>query len=221
VPKPFIQRTWVRLVAVFIAGVFLMSMTWWVWEGLDKNRNQDEAAAKTAQQQQAIQVWKAALEPAMSGLGQLQGAVPPQIATTLAPAIDALAKGTDPGVTAKDMDALATQLDDAATTLERFKLSDAIKDHGFDAVEVDRITSAQTEIIAGLRSLRVAAELTALAISEPTGKAGRAALLDAAKQASDTGQDLIQRGWAKYGNVVAAAGIALGAPQGLPLGSGS
>ena len=94
VPKPFAQRTWVRVMASFIAGVFLVSMCWWVWEGLDKNRNQKAAAADLSQQQQAIAAWKATLEATLSTVGQVQGAAPPQVAPTLAPAIDAIAKGT-------------------------------------------------------------------------------------------------------------------------------
>jgi len=218
VPKPFGQRTWVRLTAAFIAGVFLMSMSWWVWEGLDKNRNTKAAAADQAQQQQAIAAWKATLEPTLSTVGQLQGVTPPQIATTLTPAIAAIAKGTDPGVNEADLTTLATQLDDAAKTLEKFKLTDAIRDHGFDRNEVDVITSAHDEISQGLRALAIAARLTALAIAVPDRAEE---LTAAAKQAAETGQSLIQHGWTKYGNIAGAAGIPLAAPQGLPAGAGS
>jgi hypothetical protein len=218
VPKPFAQRTWVRLTAVFIAGVFLMSMCWWVWEGLDKNRNAKAAAANRALQQQAISSWKATLEPTISAVGTLQGGSPPQIASTLAPAIDAISKGTDPGVQAKDLDTLGKQLDDAATALEKFKLTDVIANHGFDISQTDVITSAHDELAAGLRSLAVAARLTALAIAAPDQAKALAA---EAQQASDTGQSLIERGWTKYENVAAAAGIPLPVPQGLSGGSGS
>jgi len=218
VPKPFGRRTWVRVTAAFIAGVFLMSMCWWVWEGLDKNRNQDDAQARAASQQQALQAWKTGLEPTLSTLGQLQGSLPPQIATTLGPAIDALTKGDDPKVTAQDMDALAAQLDAAADSLKKFKLSDAIADKGFDKTQVDVITAAHAEIIAGLRALHIAATLTALAVETP---GEQDALAAAANEAADTGQDLILRGWTKYTNIAAAAGVPLAQPQGLPQGSGS
>ena len=218
VPKPFAQRTWVRVMASFIAGVFLVSMCWWVWEGLDKNRNQDAAAAKQAQQQQAIQAWKAILEPTMSTVGQLQGAAPPQVAPALTAAIGALAKGTDPGVTAADLTTLAGQLNDAAKTLEKFKLADTIANHGFDTAQVDVIASAHDELAAGLRSLALAAGLAGLALEHPNQAAALAA---EASQAAETGQSLIQRAWTKYGNVAGAAGIPLAMPQGLSGSSGS
>ena len=218
VPKPFGQRTWVRVLASFIAGVFLVSMCWWVWEGLDKNRNQKAAAADQALQQQAITAWKTNLEQTLSSVGTLQGAAPPQVAATLTPALDALAKGDDPGVTAKDMTTLAGQLNDAAKALEKFALTDTIRDHGFDRVETDVITSAHDEIASGLRSLAVAASLAAVAIDHPDEAAALAAQ---ATQAASTGQSLIQRGWTKYGNIAAAAGIPLPAPQPLAPSAGS
>ena len=215
VPKPFTQRTWVRVMASFIAGMFLVSMCWWVWEGLDKNRNQKAAATKLATQQQAIQTWKANLEPTLSSVAQLQGAVAPQVAAPLAPAIDAIAKGTDPGVTPADLGTLAGQLDDAAKTLAKFALADTIRDQGFDSTQASVITSAQNEIVAGLRSLAIAARLTSLALENPDQAEAIAA---EAARAEATGQSLIQSGWTKYGNVAGAAGIPLPAGQGLPAG---
>ena len=218
VKPPFGRRTWVRVTAAFIAGVFLLSVTWWVWENLDKNSNAKAAAARTASQRQAIAQWKAKLEPALQGVGQLQGGAGPQIATQLGPVLDALSKGTDPKVTADDLTTLAKNLDDAANALAKITISDVITGHGFDRSQSDVITAAQSEMIGGLRSLHVAAQLAALAIQTP-GK--QAALADAAKEAYATGQDLIERGWTRYVNVSAAAGVQLPLPQGLPAGSGS
>jgi hypothetical protein len=208
----------VRLLASFIAGVFLVSMCWWVWEGLDKNRNEKAAAADQALQQQAITAWKGTLEQTLSSVGTLQGAAPPQVAATLTPALDALAKGDDPGVTAKDMTTLAGQLNDAAKALEKFSVSDTIRDRGFDRAESDVITSAHDEIASGLQSLAVAASVAAVAIDHPDEAAALAAQ---ASQAASTGQSLIQRGWTKYGNIAAAAGIPLPAPQPLAPSAGS
>ena len=218
VPKPFAQRTWVRVMASFIAGVFLMSMCWWVWEGLDKNRNQKAAAADRAQQQQAIQTWRTTLEGAVSSVGQVQGATPPQVAPSLAPAIDAIAKGTDPGATADDLTTLAGQLNDAAKKLEKFKVADTIANHGFDSIQVQVITSAHDELAAGLRSLAIAAALAGLAIQHPDQADALAA---EAARAAETGQSLILRGWTKYGNVAQAAGIPLPVQQGLSGTGGS
>jgi hypothetical protein len=136
----------------------------------------------------------------------------------LTPAIDAVTKGDDPGVTAKDMTTLAGQLNDAAKTLEKLAVSDTIRDHGFDKAQSDVITSAHDEIVSGLRSLAVAASVIAVAIDHPNEAAALAAQ---ASQAASTGQSLIQRGWTKYGNIAAAAGIPLPAPQPLAPSAGS
>ena len=217
--KPaFARRTWVRVTAAFIAGVFLLSVTWWVWENLDKSSNAKAAANRAASQQHAISQWKARLEPALQGVGQLQGAASPQIATQLGPVIDALSKGTDPHATADDLTTLAKNLDDAANAVATITISDVITGNGFDRSQSDIITAAHSEILDGLRSLHVAAQLAALAIQTP-GK--QAALAAAAKEAYVTGQDLIQRGWTRYANISAAAGVQLPTLQGLPAGSGS
>ena len=213
VPKPFAQRTWVRVMASFIAGVFLVSMCWWVWEGLDKNRNQKAAATQSATKQQAIQKWKASLEPALSSVATLQGAVSPQVAPQLATAITAIGDGTDPGVTAADLDTLAGQLDDAAKKLTKFALADTIRDQGFDSSQASVITSAQDEIVAGLRSLSLAARLTSMAVDNPDQAEALAA---EAAHAQAVGQSLIQSGWTKYGNIAGEAGIPLPAAQGIP-----
>lgn len=212
VKPPFARRTWVRLTAAFIAGVFLLSMCWWVWENLDKDRNQKAAASTQAQQQEAIAVWRGALEPVMSQLSPSQTGLGPQVAPSLAPAIAAIAKGQDPKVSASDMTAIATELDGAADTLEKFEVGDKIADHGFDRGQVDSITSAHAEIIAGLRSLAVAARLAALAIKTP---ALHKELAAEAQEASDTGQELIARGWTKYTNALVGAGMQPTVPQGL------
>ena len=216
VKKPFFQRGWVKAVAAFLAGVLVLSLVWWTWEGLDKNRNSSEAADKLGQQRVALTEWKANLEPTLSSLGQIQGSAFPQIATSIAPALDALGKGTDPGVTAADMTKLSGQLDDAAKSLEKFKLADHIRDQGFDASQADVILGGQADIIAGLRSLGVAARLVAVALETP---GQQEALVAAARQAHDTGQDLIARGWTRYSNASSAAGMPLPVNQGLGAGS--
>jgi len=218
VKRPFAQRTWVKATAAFIAGVFLVSMCWWVWENLDKDRNAKAAANAQAQQQQAIGAWKAQLESSLANVAQVQGAALPQVAPTLQPALDALSKGTDPGVTASDMDTLAGQLGDAATKLVKFKLTDAIRDHGFTVDQTEAITGAEAEIVAALRSFQVAAQLTSLAVSTP-GQQDK--LVAAANQAASTGQELLISGWTKYSNAADAAGMPLPMPQGLAPASGS
>jgi hypothetical protein len=215
VKPPFFQRGWVKAVAAFLAGLVVMAVAWWAWENLDKEQNAKDLATAQSQQREALSAWgKGSLEPTLTSVGQLQGGGTPQIAADVGPALDAITKGTDPGATADDMTSLADKLDKAAKALDKFALTDTIGDHGFNAAQVDVITTVQTEIASSLRSYAVAARLTARAIEDPTDQA----LAATAKEALDTGQTLLQRGWNSYTNVAAQAGVPLQAPVGLPGG---
>jgi hypothetical protein len=223
VTKPFAQRGWVRGLVFFMCGVLVLSITWWAYEGIDKQQNASKAADAQAQQHEAVNAWKANLEGALSSVGQVQGGASPQIATDVGTAITNLGKKQDPGVTADQLTTEADNLEKAAKTLAAFKLTDTIENHGFDATETDLITTIQPEITAGLRSLAVAARLTAMAIQDP---ADAEALLEDAKTANTSGQDLIERGWSSYTNIATLAGLPpqiqqpIGSGGGLPQGLG-
>jgi hypothetical protein len=223
VKKPFAQRGWVRGLVLFLCGVLVLSVTWWAYEGIDKQRNASKAAAAQGQQREAISVWKVNLEGTLSSVGQVQGGASPQIGTDIGTAITNLDKGTDAGVTAKQLTAEADNLEKAAKTLATFDLAGTIGNHGFDATQTDLITTIQPEMTQGLRSLALAARLTAIAMDDP---ANADDLLAQAKTASASGQDLIARGWSSYTNIATLAGMPpplpqpVGASGGLPVGLG-
>jgi len=216
VKKPFAQRGWVRGLVLFLCGVLVLSVTWWAYEGIDKQRNASKAASAQVQQREAVSAWKVNLEGALSSVGQVQGGATPQIAADVGTAITNLGKGTDAGVTADQLTSEADNLEKAATTLAKFKLTDTVADHGFDETQTDLITTIQPEITAGLRSLAVAARLTAMAMQDP---ANADDLLAEAKTANTSGQDLIARGWSSYTNISTLAGLPPPVQQ-QPIGSG-
>ncbi len=216
VKKQFAQRGWVRGLVLFLCGVLVLSVTWWAYEGIDKQRNASKAASAQAQQREAVSAWKVNLEGALSSVGQVQGGATPQIAADVGTAITNLGKGTDAGVTADQLTSEADNLEKAATTLAKFKLTDTVADHGFDETQTDLITTIQPEITAGLRSLAVAARLTAMAMQDPSNADD---LLAEAKTANTSGQDLIARGWSSYTNVSTLAGLPPPVQQ-QPIGSG-
>jgi hypothetical protein len=219
VKPPFARRRWVRATATFLAGLLAMSVVWWAWENLDQQRNTKEQATNQGLQRDALTAWgKGNLEPTLTSVGQLQGGGAPQVATNVGTALDALAKGDDPGVTADELTTLADQLDKAADKLDKFALSDTIASKGFDQAQVDVITIVQSEMVAGLRSLAVAARLTAQIVADPTLEK---TLGDTAKAAYDNGQALILRAWNSYTNISAAAGIPLQPVQSIGAGTGT
>ena len=216
VKKPFAQRGWVRGLVLFLCGVLVLSVTWWAYEGIDKQRNASKAASAQAQQREAVSAWKVNLEGGLSSVGQVQGGATPQIAADVGTAITNLGKGTDAGVTADQLTSEADNLEKAATTLAKFKLTDTVADHGFDETQTDLITTIQPEITAGLRSLAVAARLAAMAMQDPSNADD---LLAEAKTANTSGQDLIARGWSSYTNISTLAGLPPPVQQ-QPIGSG-
>jgi hypothetical protein len=216
VKKPFAQRGWVRGLVLFMCGVLVLSVTWWAYEGIDKQRNASKAATAQGQQREAVSVWKVNLEGTLSSVGQVQGGATPQIGTDIGTAITNLDKGKPAGVTAKQLKAEAANLEKAAKTLAKFDLTGTIANHGFDETQTDLITTIQPEITQGLRSLAVAASLTATAMADP---ANADTLLAQAKTASAAGQDLIGRGWSSYTNIATLAGMPPPLPQ--PIGGSS
>ena len=99
VKKPFAQRGWVRGLVLFLCGVLVLSVTWWAYEGIDKQRNASKAASAQALQREAISAWKVNLEGTLSSVGQVQGGATPQIATDVGTAITN--PGTSPATTLK------------------------------------------------------------------------------------------------------------------------
>ena len=224
VKKPFAQRGWVRGLVLFMCGVLVLSVTWWAYEGIDKQRNASKAASAQAQQREAVSVWKVNLEGTLSSVGQVQGGATPQIGADIGTAITNVDKNKPAGVTSKQLAAEADNLEKAAKTLSKFDLTTTIANHGFDETQTDLITTIQPEIIHGLRSLAVAARLTGMAIDNPSNADE---LLAQAKIANASGQDLIARGWSSYTNIATFAGLPPPLPQpaggssgGLPQGLG-
>jgi hypothetical protein len=215
VKPPMFQRGWVRALAAFLAGVLVLSVTWWAWENINAERARDDVATAQGLQREAVTSWgKGNLEPTLATVGQLQGGGAPQIATDVSTALDAVDNGTEPDVTATDMAALGDELEKAAKELEKFDMSGAISDHGFDKSQTDVITTVQTEIASSLRTFAIAARLTARVIDDPAD----AELVADAREAYTTAQTLLQRGWNSYANIAAVAGVPLQAATGLPLG---
>jgi hypothetical protein len=176
VKPPFFQRGWVKAVAAFLGGLLVMSMVWWAWENLDKERNSNDLATAQGQQQQALSAWaKGNLEPTLSTVGQLQGGGTPQIATNVGTALDALAKGDDPGVTADDMTAIADKLDKAAKALDKFGVGDVISGHGFDSAQMamakEAFDTGQSLLQHGWNSYANIAALAGVPLPAPQGLA--------------------------------------------------
>src|SRR5204862_294995 len=80
----------------FVAGVLVTLFVFWGWHGWRGYQADHRAAQELATRQQALSKWKAVLEAQITAVGQLQGSVPPTVATDITAAVQALASGEPP-----------------------------------------------------------------------------------------------------------------------------
>ena len=218
VPKPFAQRRWVQLTAVFVAGILAMMVFVWATNGLRRERASNQAASELASRQQALSQWKAILEPQITAVGQLRGDIPPTVASDVTAAVTALASGKDTTAKAGALTASAKGLGTAAHAIDTFDLAGTITQQGFDVASAAALTSSKAEIVEALRLYQQAAELGALALSSP--KHLEAQLGDHAKAVSDSGTTLLQAGWNKYASTLRLSELAAGGSPGVGTGLG-
>jgi hypothetical protein len=212
----------VQLVSVFIVGVLALSAALWAWNGLQGYRDDDRAAQELASRQTALGRWKAIVEAQVTAVGQLQGDVPPVVASDVSTAVDDLGKGRTPSAQPADLTSSADELGKVAKAIEDFDLAGTIANQGFDAAGSTALTSSKTELVEAFRQYEQAANLAVLAMAAE-GKT-RADLARYAKVAEDSATQLLQSGWVKYSstlteNELSAGGTPSGLGSGIP-GSG-
>jgi len=216
VPKPFAQRRWVQLTALFVAGAvvtLLVLGTWTHWQNL---RADDRASQGLTTRQQALSQWKALLEGQVSSVGQLQGSPPPIVATDIAAAVQALAKGNDPQANADALTASAKALGDVAKAIDDFDLAGAITGHGFDLEASTALTSSKEELLEGFRLYEQAGKLAVLAMAADGREASQLAASASALEGSASA--LLESGWVKYVSILTENQLS---PGGSPTGLGS
>jgi hypothetical protein len=216
VPKPFVQRRWVQLTAIFVVGVFAMTVFVWATNGLRRDRASNRAAQELSTRQQALSQWKTVVESQFSALGQLQGAVAPIVASDITAAVQALAKGEDPTAQPKDLESSAAEFKRASKTIDDFDLAGTISGQGFDAAGSTALTSSKVELLQALRLYEEAGTLavTAMASEGET----RTELAASANALEDSASSLLQSGWIKYSSVLTENQLSAG---GTPSGLGS
>ena len=201
VPKPFAQRRWVQFTALFVAGVLVTLFVFWGWHGWRGYQADHRAAQELATRQQALSKWKAVLEAQITAVGQLQGSVPPTVATDITAAVQALASGEPPPSTSADLQTSASALGKAAKALDDFDLAGTITEQGFDARASTALTSSKVELIQALRLYQQAGRLAILAMAAD-GKT-QTDLASSAKAVGDSAASLLEAGWLKYTSTLA------------------
>jgi len=216
VPKPFAQRRWVQLTAVFIAGLLGMMVLVWTTNGLRRERASRQAATDLASRQQALSRWKAVLEPQITAVGQLQGDTPPTVASDVTAAVTALAAGKDAKTKPAVLTSSAKALGKAAAAIDSFDLAGTITEQGFDVAASGALTSSKAEIVEALRLYEQAATLAVLSLSSPTHLTTQ--LAERAKGVSDAAFTLLQSGWSEYASTLKLSQLSAGGSPGVGLG---
>jgi hypothetical protein len=216
VPKPFAQRRWVQLTALFIAGILAMMVFVWATNGLRRERANTKAATELASRQQALSQWKAILEPQITAVGQLHGDIPPTVASDVTAALtDLVSKGTTT-TKAKALDSSAKELARAAAAIDKFDLAGTITEKGFDVAAAGDLTASKVEIVEALHLYTEAAGLAALAVNSP--KPLKTQLADHGKAISDAAATLLQSGWNKYASTLKLSQLSAGGSPGVGTG---
>ena len=217
VPKPFAQRRWVQLTALFIAGVLAMMVFVWATNGLRRERANTKAAADLASRQQALSQWKAILEPQITAVGQLHGDIPPTVATDVTAALTALTSKKTTTTKAAALDSSAKELARAAAAIDKFDLAGTITEKGFDVGSAGDLTASKVEIVEALHLYQEAAGLAALAVKSPKA-AIQTQLADHGKAISDAAATLLQTGWNKYASTLKLSQLSAGGTPGVGTG---
>jgi hypothetical protein len=218
VPKPFAQRRWVQLTALFIAGILAMMVFVWATNGLRRERASNRAASDLASRQQALSQWKAILEPQITAVGQLQGDIPPTVASDVTAALTALASGKTTTTKASALTSSANGLRTAAQAIDTFDLAGTITERGFDVAAAGALTASKAEIVEALRLYQQAAELGALALISP--KHPDRQLAEHGKAVSDSATTLLQAGWNRYASTLKLSQLSAGGTPAVGTGLG-
>jgi hypothetical protein len=216
VPKPFAQRRWVQLTALFIAGILAMMVFVWATNGLRRERANTKAATDLASRQQALSQWKAILEPQITAVGQLHGDIPPTVASDVTAALTDLVSKKTTTTKAGALDSSATELARAATAIDKFDLAGTITEKGFDVAAAGDLTASKVEIVEALHLYTEAAGLAALAVNSP--KPLKTQLADHGKAISDAAATLLQSGWIKYASTLKLSQLSAGGSPGVGTG---
>jgi hypothetical protein len=162
VPVPFARRKGVQLTAAFVAGLLVFWGGIWLTNGLREEQTSEEDRTVALQRRQAGAAWNDLVEAEVGKIGTVQQGRPPVILPEVRTTIGELRRD-DPENAARDLQAAADRAEEVAGAIDRFDLTAAIRDKGFDQAGVLRFLSARDQLIAAIELSREAALLGVVA----------------------------------------------------------
>jgi len=223
VRKPLLARRglWIAVLAVVAVGAAAG-----IWYGLSKERSQQRARDLARAERTAVSRYRAAIDVALTGVGQ---PIPPsgfQLVPDLQATIDGLekgtAKGTDTGKTATDAAKAARS---AYRAIDGVDVAALVRDKGFPFRLVNYLFNAKSKMVYGLKLYGQAA-LSIARAGEASGSE-REDLLASAKGVIPIAQQVFSDGYSDYTEALIMTGLftptfqppgvtPTGAPVGVP-----
>lgn len=174
VPVPFVRRRGVQLLAAFLVGLLVFWGGVWLTNGLRAQDASDRSSEQELLKRRAGAAWEDLISTEVGKIGQIQEGQPPVILPQVRTVIGGLAQKTPEGA----VTTLQTAADDAQATIDAvntYKLSDSLRDKGFNEGQVLRFLSAKDELITSIQLYREAA-LIGVSAADLEGKERRSTL---------------------------------------------
>jgi len=204
VPVPVLRRRGVQAIAAFVTGLLVFWGGIWLTNGLRAQDTSDRDREQELLRRRAGAAWENVVATELGTIGQVEQGRPPVILPQVRAEITGLAERT-PGDAVSTLQAAATAAQEAVGGIDAYKLSESIRDKGFDPGQVLRFLSARDELITSIELYRQAALVGVLA-ADLDGKDRRAALARANELLS-LGDSAVLRFQTHQGEALAAAGI--------------
>lgn len=205
VKPPFFVRRWVQISLALVAGFLLMVFVVWVTNYLRQERADATAATQASEQRAAGQKWKSQVEGALVKVGTLSPGAPPVLFPDLATTVSGLQKGKLPDGAAATLKKAQADAKLALDPLEKYVLTDQVRDIGMDEGQVSWFLNSQTRIVQALKLYEQAATQAVLAIAAPDDQ--RAAIANSAAAVQDRAAEIFQDGWGDYQNALGSVQI--------------
>lgn len=223
VPVPFVRRRWVQVVAAFLLGVAAMTLFVVVTNAERDAGAESDAAALASDRRAAATQYRAAVQTAFGQVGVVNPGVPPTVFVEMDAALDRLASGDAPPDAGATFRSGSKDAAAAAESLAAFDVADAVRDKGFEPLQVAAFTGSAAQLAQALDLYGKSARVAGTALDADGAAAERLATV--AVELRDTARTQLTGAWNEYLAALRAGGLNEGPATGglvpeLPGGGG-
>ncbi|MGH2629122.1 MAG: hypothetical protein ACRDHI_00995 [Actinomycetota bacterium] len=205
VPVPFVRRRWVQVVAAFLLGVGAMTLFVVITNAVRDASAESEASARASDRRAAATGYRAAVQAAFGQVGVVNPGVPPTVFVEMDAALDGLSKGKPPLDAAATFRSGSNDAVAAAESLASFAVADAVRDKGFEPLQVAAFTGSAAQLGQALDLYGKAARVAGAALDAEGAAAAR--LTKVAVELRDTARTQLAETWNEYLAALRAGGV--------------